>query len=187
MLELGAAAPTFSLPDTGGNTVGLAEVKGPSGLLVIFMCNHCPYVKHIQQELVAIGREYGDRGIGMVGINANDAEAHPDDSFENMKEEVKRLGYPFPYLYDESQDVAKAYRAACTPDIFLFDANDKLVYRGQLDNSRPGNDVPVTGRDLRLAMETLLAGGALMEEQQPSMGCNIKWKPGKAPDYFPTA
>lgn len=184
MLELGAAAPQFSLPDVGGKVVGLADVKGPSGLLVIFMCNHCPYVKHIQQELVAIGREYGDKGIGMVGINANDAVAHPDDSFEKMKEEAQRLGYPFPYLYDESQEVAKAYHAACTPDFFLFDAGDKLVYRGQLDDSRPGNDVPVTGRDLRQAMDTLLAGEAIVEDQQPSMGCNIKWKPGKAPDYF---
>lgn len=187
MLELGAAAPPFSLPDTGGNTVVMSEVKGPSGLLIIFMCNHCPYVKHVQQELVAIGREYGEKGIGMVGINANDAQTHPDDSFEKMQEEAERLGYPFPYLHDQSQEVAKAYRAACTPDIFLFDADDKLVYRGQLDNSRPGNDIPVTGRDLRQAMDALLAGDSVKEEQQPSMGCNIKWKPGKAPDYFPAA
>lgn len=184
MLELGAAAPPFFLPDTGGNSVGLAEVKGPSGLLVVFMCNHCPYVKHVQHELVAIGREYGEKGIGMVGINANDAETHPDDSYEKMKEEAARLGYPFPYLYDENQEVAKAYHAACTPDIFLFDAKDTLVYRGQLDNSRPGSDAPVTGKDLRQAMDALLAGESIGAEQQPSMGCNIKWKPGNAPSYF---
>ncbi len=184
MLPIGAPAPDFSLPATSGEMMSLSRCRGEQGLLVVFMCNHCPYVKHIQQELVAIGREYGIKGLGMVGINANDADTYPDDSFEKMKEEAARLAYPFPYLYDASQEVAKAYRAACTPDLFLFDASLQLVYRGQLDDSRPGSDIPVTGKDLRKAIGALLAGQEIVAEQRPSMGCNIKWKDGAAPDYF---
>ena len=185
MLSLGATAPFFSLPDTAGRMVSRDDFQGASALLVIFICNHCPYVKHIQPELVAIAREYMPKGIAIVAINANDATTHPDDSYAKMAEESSRLGYVFPYLYDESQEVAKAYRAACTPDIFLFDRDARLVYRGQLDDSRPGKDVPVTGTDLRQALDALLAGRPVSEEQRPSMGCNIKWKSGNAPEYFP--
>jgi peroxiredoxin len=184
MLELGAQAPSFSLPDTTGKTVCLDDFKNAAGLLVVFLCNHCPYVKHVQHELATIGREYGPKGIAMVGINANDAVAHPDDSFARMGDEARRVGYSFPYLYDESQEVAKAYRAACTPDFFLFDREQRLVYRGQLDDARPGKVTPVTGRDLRRALDALLAGQPISKEQQPSMGCNIKWKTGNAPEYF---
>lgn len=184
MLELGAAAPTFALPDTSGKVVSLDDFQEAKGLLVVFMCNHCPYVVHVQHELAAIGREYGPKGIAMVGINANDAAAYPDDSFVRMGEEARRVGYPFPYLYDATQAVAKAYRAACTPDFFLFDGDRRLVYRGQMDDARPGRDMPVTGRDLRRALDALLAGQPISGEQLPSMGCNIKWQPGNAPDYF---
>ena len=184
MLELGAQAPSFTLPDTTGKTVRLDDFKEAVGLLVVFLCNHCPYVKHVQLELAVIGREYMAKGIAMVGINANDAAAYPDDSFARMGEEARRVGYPFPYLFDENQAVAKAYRAACTPDFFLFDRDRRLVYRGQLDDARPGKETPVTGRDLRRALDNLLAGQPISEEQQPSMGCNIKWKPDAAPDYF---
>ena len=184
MLELGAQAPSFSLPDTTGKTVCLDDFKNAAGLLVVFLCNHCPYVKHVQHELATIGREYGPKGIAMVGINANDAVTYPDDSFARMGDEARRVGYSFPYLYDESQEVAKAYRAACTPDFFLFDREQRLVYRGQLDDARPGKATPVTGRDLRRALDALLAGQPISKEQQPSMGCNIKWKTGNAPEYF---
>jgi len=184
MLELGAPAPFFALPDTAGHTVCLDDFTEAAGLLVVFLCNHCPYVKHVQHELAAIGREYLPKGIGMVGINSNDAVAYPEDSFARMGEEARRVGYPFPYLFDETQAVAKAYRAACTPDLFLFDGNRRLVYRGQLDDARPGKAMPVTGRDLRRALDALLAGLPIAEPQQPSMGCNIKWKPGNAPGYF---
>lgn len=184
MLELGAIAPPFSLPDTAGTAVCLDDFSEAIGLLVVFMCNHCPYVKHIQHELAALGREYMPKGIAMVGINANDAATYPEDRFERMGEEAVRVGYTFPYLYDATQEVAKAYRAACTPDIFLFDRDRRLVYRGQLDDSRPGKEVPVTGRDLREALDALLAGRPLSGEQRPSMGCNIKWQPGNAPGYF---
>ena len=187
MLPLGATAPFFSLPDTAGNLVSLDDLCGGAGLLVVFLCNHCPYVKHVRHELAAIGRDYMPRGIAMVGINSNDADSHPDDSFARMAEEVVQAGYPFPYLHDASQEVAKAYHAACTPDIFLFDRDRRLVYRGQLDGSRPGNNLPVTGRDLRQALDNLLAGRPIDGEQRPSMGCNIKWKPGNAPAYFPGA
>ena len=173
MLPLGATAPFFSLPDTAGNLVSLDDLCGGAGLLVVFLCNHCPYVKHVRHELAAIGRDYMPRGIAMVGINSNDADSHPDDSFARMAEEVVQAGYPFSYLHDMSQEVAKAYHAACTPDIFLFDRDRRLVYRGQLDGSRPGNDLPVTGRDLRQALDNLLAGRPIDGEQRPSMGCNI--------------
>ncbi|MBV5318963.1 MAG: thioredoxin family protein [Desulfobulbaceae bacterium] len=185
MLELGATAPPFSLPDTAGAIVTREHFSEAAALLVVFLCNHCPYVKHVQHELAAIGREYAERGVAMVGINANDAVAYPADSFSLMGEEAARVGYSFPYLYDATQEVAKAYRAACTPDIFLFDRDRHLVYRGQLDDSRPGSQVPLTGRDLRRALEALLAGQPVTAEQRPSMGCNIKWKPGSEPEYFP--
>jgi peroxiredoxin len=172
MLPLGTPAPDFRLPDPDGREWTLADVRGGKGTLVMFICNHCPFVKHVKPELVRLGRELPERGIGVVAISANDVTTHPADAPDKMKRE----GYPFPYLYDESQDVARAYQAACTPDFFLFDADDKLVYRGQLDPSRPGNDVPVDGRDLRAAADTLLAGRPVPEDQAPSIGCNIKWK-----------
>ncbi len=185
LLELGAPAPDFSLPEPAtGRTVSLADCAGAPGLLVIFMCNHCPYVKHIRRALAAFARDYQPQGLTIVGINANDAATYPDDSPANMIEEVKTVGYSFPYLYDETQQVAQAYRAACTPDLFLFDADRKLVYRGQFDASRPGNNAPVTGADLRAAVDALLAGQPVPSGQQPSIGCNIKWRPGNGPDNY---
>lgn len=181
MLPLGTPAPDFSLPDPAtGRTVALAGVQTPRGLLVAFLSNHCPFVKHVKAELVRFGRDYAARGLGIVAIMSNDVEKYPDDAPELMARE----GYPFPYLHDESQQVAQAYRAACTPDFFLFDGHGHLVYRGQLDASRPGNDVPVTGADLRAAADAVLAGDPVPVEQTPSIGCNIKWKPGNEPDYF---
>lgn len=184
MLPLGTKAPDFSLPDVGGKRVSLSDFSGGPALLVIFMCNHCPYVKHVAAGLAALAKEYQRRGVAVVGINANDAAAYPDDSPAKMAEEVKLRGYTFPYLYDETQAVAKAYRAACTPDFYLFDSQQKLVYRGQMDSSRPGNNIPVTGADLRAALEAVLAGKPVPATQRPSLGCNIKWKPGNEPDYF---
>jgi peroxiredoxin len=184
MLALGTSAPDFRLPDTRGQIVSLADFKAAPVLLVLFICNHCPYVKHIRPALADLGREYQRRGAAIVAINSNDAENYPEDSPEKMKQEVKAAGYVFPYLYDEAQSVARAYRAACTPDIFLFDAARKLVYRGQFDDSRPGNGAPVTGKDLRAAVEAVLAGKPVPERQAPSMGCNIKWKAGNAPACF---
>jgi peroxiredoxin len=184
MLPLGSKAPDFRLPDTDGRTVSLDDFKDAPALLVIFLCNHCPYVKHVRHELAALARESRDRGVAIVGISANDAVVYPDDSPEQMAREKAEVGYVFPYLYDESQEVAKAYQAACTPDFFVFDRNRSLVYRGQMDDSRPGNGRPVTGKDLRAALDAVLAGTPVPEEQKPSMGCNIKWKPGNAPSYF---
>ncbi|MGQ9821494.1 MAG: thioredoxin family protein [Thermogutta sp.] len=184
MLPLGTTAPDFALPDTNGKIVRLADFDGAKALLVIFLCNHCPYVKHIADRLAQITKEYVEKGVAVVGINSNDAAAYPEDSPEKMKEEVAARGYPFPYLYDETQETAKAYRAACTPDFFLFDADRKLVYRGQLDDSRPSNGLPVTGKDLTAAVEAVLSGTPVPVEQKPSLGCNIKWKPGREPDYF---
>lgn len=184
MLPLGTTAPDFKLPDTNGKIVSRDDFKGAPALLVLFICNHCPYVKHIRAELAQLGRDYQAKGVGVVAINSNDAKNYPDDSPEKMKQEVKAAGYTFPYLYDETQSVAKAYRAACTPDIFLFDKNLNLVYRGQLDKSRPGNDIPVTGEDLRDALDAVLAGQPVSENQIASIGCNIKWKPGNQPEYF---
>ena len=184
MLPLGTQAPDFSLPNVAGGTVTLADAAGPRGTLVMFICNHCPFVKHVADQLAALGREYQTRGIGVVAISSNDVSSHPADSPEQMVHEAEERGYPFPYLYDETQEVAKAYHAACTPDFYLFDAARKLVYRGQLDPSRPGGDVPVTGRDLRAAIESLLAGKGAVAEQVPSLGCNIKWKAGSHPAYF---
>ena len=183
MLPLGTAAPDFKLPDTNGKTVSLADFKDKPALLVIFMCNHCPYVKHIRAGLAQLARDYLPRGAAIVGINANDVANHPDDSPAKMAQEVKSAGYVFPYLYDESQAVAKAYRAACTPDIFLFDKNRKLVYRGQFDDSRPGNGIPSTGKDLRAALDAVLTGKPVPADQKASIGCNIKWKSGNEPDY----
>ncbi len=184
MLELGTPAPDFSLPDTvSGDTVSLAEFTRAPALLVMFICNHCPYVKHINRALAAFAREFQARGLAVVGISANDTANFPDDSPDKMAAEAKALDYDFPYLYDESQAVAKAYQAACTPDFFLFDGARKLFYRGQFDASRPGNDVPVTGEDMRMAVEAVLAGGEPPAEQKASLGCNIKWKPGNEPEY----
>lgn len=184
MLSLGTAAPDFKLPDTNGKVVSLADFKDQAALLVIFMCNHCPYVIHVREGLAQFARDYMSRSVGMVGINANDVKNYPADSPAKMKNEVKAAGYVFPYLYDEAQSVAKAYRAACTPDIFLFDANRKLVYRGQFDDSRPGNGIPVTGKDLRAALDAVLVGKPVPANQKASIGCNIKWKAGNEPDYY---
>ena len=184
MLPLGTAAPDFRLPDTNGKTVSLADFKNAPALLVIFICNHCPYVKHIRQGLAQLGRDYLSKGAAIVGINSNDAANYPADSPVKMKEEMQVAGYTFPYLYDETQAVAKAYRAACTPDIYLFDKDKKLVYRGQFDDSRPGSGVRVTGMDLRDALDAVLGGKPVAKEQIPSIGCNIKWKSGNEPDYF---
>ena len=184
MLPLGTTAPEFKLPDTNGKIISLADFKDQGALLVIFMCNHCPYVVHIRSGLAQLARDYAPRGVGIVGINSNDAKNYPADSPAKMKDEARSAGYIFPYLYDETQAVAKAYRAACTPDIFLFDKNRKLVYRGQFDDSRPGNGLPVTGKDLRAALDAVLAGKPVSANQKASIGCNIKWKAGHEPDYF---
>jgi len=184
MLELGTAAPDFSLPDTEGRMRSLSEFADSKGLLVVFMCNHCPYVKHIQHALAELADEYMGKGIAVVGISSNSVESHPQDGPDAMREEAARVGYHFPYLYDASQETAKAYRAACTPDIFLFDESRKLVYRGQFDDSRPRNNLPVTGADLRAALEAMLAGQPPLAEQKASIGCNIKWKPGNEPEYY---
>ena len=183
MLTLGTPAPTFSLPDTEGKTVSLEDFKGVPALLVIFMCNHCPYVKHILNDLIELAKEYQAKGAAVVGINSNDVTNYPDDHPEMMAKLVKESGFTFPYLYDETQEVAKAYNAACTPDFFLFDEERKLVYRGQMDDSRPGSNIPVTGADLTAAIEDVIAGRTVNSEQKPSMGCNIKWKKGIQPHY----
>jgi len=184
MLALGTTAPDFNLPDPYGRLFSKDDFKNSRALLVLFICNHCPYVKHVRSELVHIGNDYQPRGVGIVAINANDAEKYPNDSPERMKQEIKEIGYPFPYLFDESQSVAKAYCAACTPDVFLFDKNFKLVYRGQVDDSRPGNELPLTGKDLRAALDSVLEERSVPDKQIPSIGCNIKWKPGNEPDYL---
>ena len=178
MLPLATVAPDFNLPDTLNNdqVLSLSAVLPNKGLLVMFICNHCPYVKHINDELVRLGTDYQNKGISMIAISSNNAASHPEDGPELMKRYGMELGYTFPYLYDETQQVAKAYEAACTPDFFLFDKSKKLVYRGQLDDSRPGNGKPVTGRDLRAAMDTLMRGEEITGIQIPSVGCNIKWK-----------
>ncbi len=182
MLPLGIKAPEFSLPNVDGKTVSLQDVSGGKGLVVMFICNHCPFVKHLRAALAEFGREAQSRGLKVVAISSNDAVAYPDDSPAKMAEEVQIAGYTFPYLYDELQSVAKAYKAACTPDFYLFNAEQALVYRGQFDDSRPGNGKPITGADLRAAVTALLAGKAPLETQRPSIGCNIKWK--YAPEYF---
>lgn len=183
MLELGTSAPEFSLPNINGSTVVLDDFASQP-LLVIFMCNHCPFVIHLRTQLAEFATEYMANGLGVVGISSNDVDNYPQDGPEKMVEEAADAGYEFPYLYDESQEVAMAYRAACTPDFFLFDAEHKLVYRGQFDESRPSLDIPVTGVDLRAACDAVLAGQPVPEDQKPSIGCNIKWKEGHAPAYF---
>jgi peroxiredoxin len=184
MQELGMKAPDFTLPDSAGERYSLADFSINKGLLIIFMCNHCPYVQHIRQKLVEKIREYQEQGITVVAINSNDFAAYPDDNPQNMELDAQKHGYTFPYLVDERQQVAKAYGAACTPDFFLFDTKQKLVYRGQFDSARPGNSETVTGADLSSAIGQLVAEKPVPREQRPSMGCNIKWKPGNEPDYF---
>jgi len=183
MLALGTRASDFSLPDTKGNIVSLSDLAEAPALLIVFMCNHCPYVKHILSDLVRLVKEYQNKGAAVVGINSNDSVNFIDDSPKMMAKIAKKAGFTFPYLFDETQEVAKTYRAACTPDFFLFDKERKLVYRGQMDDSRPGNNIPVTGLDLIKAMNAVLAGRQVGAEQKPSMGCNIKWKPGNEPEY----
>jgi peroxiredoxin len=184
MAPLGMPAPDFHLPDTNGKLVSLSDFAKAPALLVVFMCNHCPFVKHIRAGLAQFARDYQPRGLAMVGINSNDVANYPEDSPAKMAEEVEAAGYIFPYLYDEAQTVAKAYRAACTPDFFLYDRGRRLVYRGQFDDSRPSNGRPATGADLRAAVDAVLAGRPVSAEQKVSIGCNIKWKRGAAPDYF---
>jgi peroxiredoxin len=183
MLELGTPLPEFRLPDPQGKMVASSDFEGAPALLVAFICNHCPYVKHLRSELAQFAKDYQGSGLAMVAINANDVSNYPDDSPEKMAEEVEQVGYVFPYLYDESQEVAKAYRAACTPEFYLFDGDRRLVYRGQFDDSRPESGRPVTGADLRAAVDAVLAGRAVEADQTPSIGCNIKWKPGNEPEY----
>jgi peroxiredoxin len=183
MLALGTAAPDFQLPDYDGRMHGLADFARSPALLVAFICNHCPFVRHLRAEFAAVAREYAPRGLAVVAINSNDLDAYPQDGPDAMRGEAAEHGYVFPYLVDESQAVAKAYRAACTPDFFLFDASRRLAYRGQFDDSRPGNGRPVTGADLRAAIDAVLAGRAPSAGQQPSLGCNIKWRKGHEPDY----
>lgn len=184
MLPLGTSAPDFSLPDVDGSTKSLADFEGAPGLLVVFMCNHCPFVIHLADALAEFAKEYQAKGLAVVGISSNDVENYPADTPELMVEEAKQRGYTFPYLYDATQGVAKAYRAACTPDFFLFDKDQKLAYRGQFDSTRPDSGKTPTGEDLRAAADAILAGQAPTEQQLPSIGCNIKWKPGAEPDYF---
>ena len=211
ILDPGTKAPDFTLPDTDGNMVSLNHFNGAPAYLILFICNHCPYVKHISSELVKIYNDYSPKGLAMIAISSNDTDAYPDDSYENMKTEKETMEYQFPYLYDESQGAAKAYKAACTPDMYLFDKNKNLVYHGQLDDSRPnyetlrdafyrqypdrkyhekprekmpGTEIPVTGKDLRAALDAVINGTGLPADQKLSIGCNIKWKPGNAPEYF---
>ncbi|MDH3419448.1 MAG: thioredoxin family protein [Gammaproteobacteria bacterium] len=184
MLALGTQAPEFDLPDPDGRRYSLADFAGADALVVTFISNHCPFVKHLREELAAFARECASKNVAMVAIMSNDITTHPADAPEKMREEVQSFGYVFPYLYDESQATAKAYRAACTPDFFLFDKDLKLVYRGQFDDSRPSTDAPVNGADLRAAVDAVLAGGEPVAEQKPSIGCNIKWRAGNEPDYF---
>lgn len=184
MLPLGASAPPFSLRDLVSDRIySLDSFSEKTGLLVMFICRHCPYVVHIEQELARIGQDYRGSALGLVAIGSNDPIAYPDDAPPRLKEMAERLRFTFPFCFDETQDVAKAYRAACTPDFFLFDRDRRLVYRGQLDDSRPGNGKPVTGRDLRAAVESVLAGNPVNAVQKPSIGCSIKWKPGRTPSY----
>ena len=183
MLPLGTTAPDFSLADTEGNIVSMNDFKDAPALLVVFMCNHCPFVKHILKGMVELVKKYQQKGVAVVGINSNDVDSFPEDRPEMMAKVAKETGFTFPYLYDQTQEAAKAYHAACTPDFFLFDKKRKLVYRGQMDDSRPGNNIPVTGIDLRAALDAVLAGGKVSDKQKPSIGCNIKWKHGNVPKY----
>lgn len=184
MIKLGTKAPDFTLPDVvSGKEVSLSDFEGKKALLVAFICQHCPYVQHVEEEIARIGKDYQDKDVGIVAISANDTDSHPTDAPQFLKQQAEELGFTFPYLFDESQKVAQKYTAACTPDFFLFDQDRKLVYRGQLDNSRPGNNQPVTGKDLRAAIEAVLHNQPVSKNQKPSSGCNIKWKPGNQPDY----
>ena len=177
MVALGTKAPDFLLPDTvSGKQISLKDIKGETATMIIFICNHCPFVKHVNEELVKLGNDYKNKGVGFVAISSNDVINHPDDSPALMTQVAKQLKYPFPYLYDESQETAKAYDAACTPDFFIYNKDLQLVYRGQLDDSRPGNEIPVTGKDIRRALDSLLNNEPVPQEQRPSIGCNIKWK-----------
>jgi thiol-disulfide isomerase/thioredoxin len=182
MLPLGTKIPSFNLPDTDGKMVSNQDYIGKP-LLVLFICNHCPFVIHVRDQLAAIGRDYLGRGLGIVAINSNDVEHFPDDSPEKMKIEKQKAGYHFPYLFDQTQEVAKSFKAACTPDIYLFNSAHDLAYRGQLDDSRPSNQIPPSGKDLRAAIEALLTHARVPSEQKPSLGCNIKWKPGQEPTF----
>jgi len=185
MLPLGAAAPAFALPSVvSGEIITLDTFADDPALLVMFICRHCPFVKHVEQELARIGKDYISQGLGIVAISANSLQTHPQDGPEHLKTQAEEVGFTFPYCFDETQAVAKAYTAACTPDFFVFDQAKTLVYRGQLDDSRPSNGVPVTGQDLRVALDAVLAGQAMTGPQKPSVGCNIKWAPGNAPTYF---
>ena len=176
MLALGTVAPPFALPDVvSRDTISLETFAGKQALLVMFICSHCPYVKHVEHELARVGHDYAGKSVGVVAISSNDAVTHPEDSPGNLRDQARRCGFPFPYCYDETQAVARAYAAACTPDFFLFDAQRRLMYRGQLDSSRPGNGIPVTGGDLRTALDSLLGGRPVPSDQKPSLGCNIKW------------
>jgi thiol-disulfide isomerase/thioredoxin len=183
MTPLGTEGPPFALPDLDGQVVSMGTFADSPGLLVMFICPHCPFVQHLRAGIAEFAKEYQGRALAVVAINSNDVEQYPDDSPEGMAREVQEAGYTFPYLFDESQEVALAYGAACTPDFFLLDGDRRLVYRGQFDPSRPGNDVPVTGGDLRAACSALLEGRAIAQDQFPSLGCNIKWKPGNEPEY----
>ena len=183
MLPLGTEAPDFALPDVvTGDTLKLADVGDAPGLLVMFICRHCPYVRHVRAGIAQLGRDHVDTGLAIVAISANDPETYPEDAPASLAEEAREAGYTFPYLFDETQEVAKAYHAACTPDFFLFDGDRRLVYRGQFDDSRPGNGRPVTGADLRAAIDATLAGRPVAEDQVPSVGCSIKWREGNEPD-----
>jgi peroxiredoxin len=182
MLELGTQAPQFALPDPDGHIHELTP--GANAYVVMFICNHCPFVIHVREELALLGDNYGDKGVQIVAINSNDVEGYPADSPEKMRKTAAEWGLTFPYVFDEDQSVAKAYRAACTPDLFVFDSEQRLVYRGQLDDSRPSNDKPIDGKDLREALDAVLSGRPVSNDQRPSIGCNIKWKAGNEPDYF---
>ena len=188
MLALGTMAPAFSLPDVvSGRTISLTSFQDTQALLVMFICHHCPFVKHVAAELAQLGRDYAPKGVGIVAISSNDPAVSADDSPEGLQTMAAKLGLNFPVCYDETQAVAKSYAAACTPEFYLFDQDRKLVYRGQLDDSRPSNGKPVTGADLRAAIDDLLAGRPLSKDQKPSLGCNIKWRPGNEPAYYPAA
>ncbi len=184
MLPLATKAPDFQLPDPSGKVFSLSDFDSSSALLVMFICNHCPFVIHLASEISQLAKEYQAKDVAVVGINSNDIQKYPADGPEKMAEAIKEHGYSFPYLLDETQAVAKAYQAACTPDFYVFDSNKQLAYRGQIDDSRPSNDVPITGEDLRAALDTVLSGNAVETDQKPSIGCNIKWIPGNEPDYF---
>ncbi len=184
MLPLGTAAPDFSLPDIHGKALSFDDFADSKAFLAVFMCNHCPFVRHLRSALADLGRSCAERGVAMLAINSNDFDQYPDDTPARMRTEAQTYGFTFPYLIDSTQQVAKAFHAACTPDFFLFDGARKLAYRGQFDDSRPGNEIEVTGHDLEAAISAVLGGGAVPQEQKPSLGCNIKWKPGNAPEYF---